>query len=163
MDMLEKVQKKYLQVTEELINKNKTISVMESCTAGLISSLITDAEGSSAIFPGGFVTYSNSDKVMQGVPERIIDRYGVYSLRMAEEMARAAQKALRTDFAIGITGTFGNLDESNSDSEIGSVFFALATKNDVKAFHIDLPRQKNRFSYKLAAADAVVEELKNLI
>ena len=76
MDMLEKVQKKYLQVTEELINRNETISVMESCTAGLISSLITDAEGSSAIFPGGFVTYSNSNKMRR--TSKLSIRYFLY-------------------------------------------------------------------------------------
>ena len=50
-------------VIKKLIAGRKTISTMESCTSGLIASMITDTEGASAIFPGGYVTYLNETKV----------------------------------------------------------------------------------------------------
>lgn len=46
-------------IIKQLIASHTTISTMESCTSGLIASLITDTEGASAIFPGGYVTYLN--------------------------------------------------------------------------------------------------------
>ena len=51
-----------------LIEHGISISTMESCTSGLLASAITDTEGASAIFKGGFVTYSNEAKIRQGVP-----------------------------------------------------------------------------------------------
>ena len=66
------VHQKYNEITKTLIEKNLTITTMESCTAGLISSLLTDTEGSSQILRGAFVTYSNEAKIMQGVPAKVI-------------------------------------------------------------------------------------------
>ena len=51
------------KIIHKLIDAHRTISTMESCTAGLIASTITDTEGASAIFPGGYVTYLNETKV----------------------------------------------------------------------------------------------------
>ena len=53
------IRRKYERLTKELIKRELTITTMESCTAGQIASLITDTEGSSAVLPGAFVTYSN--------------------------------------------------------------------------------------------------------
>ena len=58
-------------VIKTLIEKQTTISTMESCTSGLIASMITDTEGASAIFPGGYVTYSNETKMLVGVDEQV--------------------------------------------------------------------------------------------
>ena len=66
-------------VIKTLIEKQTTISTMESCTSGLIASMITDTEGASAIFPGGYVTYSNETKMLVGVDEQVLRQYGVYS------------------------------------------------------------------------------------
>ena len=65
-------QKQTDMVIKTLIEKQTTISTMESCTSGLIASMITDTEGASAIFPGGYVTYSNETKMLVGVDEQII-------------------------------------------------------------------------------------------
>ena len=51
------------QLIKKLIATHTTISTMESCTSGLIASMITDTEGASAIFPGGYVTYLNETKI----------------------------------------------------------------------------------------------------
>ena len=63
-------------VIKTLIEKQTTISTMESCTSGLIASMITDTEGASAIFPGGYVTYSNETKMLVGVDEQVLRQYG---------------------------------------------------------------------------------------
>ena len=103
-------------IIKQLIASHTTISTMESCTSGLIASLITDTEGASAIFPGGYVTYLNETKVLVGVDPSVIEIHGVYSPECAEAMARTVQENLHTAIAIGITGTTGNLDPNNADS-----------------------------------------------
>ena len=65
----------YRRLTQTLIEKNLTVTTMESATAGQIVSLITDTEGASAVLKGAFVTYCNEAKIMQGVPEEIIEKY----------------------------------------------------------------------------------------
>ena len=81
------VREKYHHLTELLIERNLIITTMESATSGQIASLITDTEGSSAIFKGAFVTYSNEAKIRMGVPENIIRMHSVYSVQTAAAMA----------------------------------------------------------------------------
>ena len=87
--------------------------------------MITDTEGASAIFPGGYVTYLNQTKIFVGVDEGIINKYGVYSNECAKAMAQTVKEKLNTDIAIGITGTTGNVDPNNADSVQGKVYFCI--------------------------------------
>lgn len=121
-------------IIKQLIASHTTISTMESCTSGLIASLITDTEGASAIFPGGYVTYLNETKVLVGVDPSVIEIHGVYSPECAEAMARTVQENLHTAIAIGITGTTGNLDPNNADSVQGVVYFCILYKTQAHTF-----------------------------
>ena len=120
--------------TKELIKHNKSISTMESCTGGLVASCITDIEGASNIIKGAFVTYSNIAKVQQGVPQETIDTYGVYSYETAREMAFACKRAYQSDIGIGVTGTTGNVDENNKDSQVGVIYYCIIY-NDIIENH----------------------------
>ena len=153
------VRRRYQNLTRLLIDKECTISSMESCTSGLLASLITDTEGSSAIFKGAFVTYSNEAKVQMGVPHQVIDKYGVYSAETAVAMAEACRFAFGTDIAVGITGTFGNTDPKNADSTPGEVFFAIASEKETHSYHCVVPEQPSRLAYKLYMADVIWEQL----
>lgn len=153
---------KYEKITKTLIERNVTISTMESCTAGLVASLLTDTEGSSAILKGAFVTYSNIAKIKQGVPEQTITDKGVYSLDTAEAMATACKSAYDANIGIGITGTFGNLDPNNPDSEAGVVYFAVDYMGEVCSRKCILKYCKSRYEYKLLAADKVADALMEL-
>ena len=161
--MKEKISLKYKLITERLIVRKLHITTMESCTAGLIASLLTDTEGSSAVLKGAFVTYSNEAKIMQGVPKEVIDEYGVYSEETALAMAAAAKRAYKADIAIGVTGTMGNADPENSDSTPGEVFFALDTPEGAFPFHISVPPMESRYDYKLFVADRVANEIISVI
>lgn len=148
------------KVIRELIDTHTTISTMESCTSGLIASMITDIEGASAIFPGGYVTYLNETKVLVGVDKSVIDTYGVYSKECAEAMAKTAKQNLKTDIAIGITGTTGNLDPNNADSIKGQVFFCILVNDKAHTFEVNVDvTGKNRHEIKQMYADRVFEEL----
>ena len=155
----ETVRQKYRDLTLLLIDKGITISTMESCTSGQIASLITDTEGSSAVFRGSYVAYCNDEKIRLGVPAEVIDSYGVYSEQTASEMARLCRRDFRTDLGVGISGTFGNTDPNNSDSVPGEVFFAISTAKETRSFHCIIPTQRTRFDYKLYMADAVADRI----
>jgi len=162
---LSSVQKKYHRLTKTLIEKKITITAMESCTSGLISSLITDTEGSSEIFKGSFVTYSNKAKIRQGVPADVIEKYGVYSKETAAAMAIACRKSMGTDIGIGVTGTFGNVDPANKDSVIGQVFFAIDFFGGASSWEIKVGLKdgvdfdSSRFYSKLEVANNIADRL----
>ena len=151
------IRNKYKKLTELLIEKKKTITTMESCTSGQVASLITDTEGSSAIIKGAFITYSNEAKIMQGVPARVIEEFGVYSLQTAAEMAKCCRNTFGADIGIGVTGSFGNVDPNNKDSVPGEVFFAMDTVEGTKVFHEHVPAQNSRLGYKLVMADKIAD------
>ena len=157
------VHKEFNALTNALIEKNITITTMESCTSGLIVSLITDTEGSSAIFRGAYITYSNQAKIQAGVPSEIIEKFGVYSIETAVAMATACRKAFDADIGIGVTGSMGNIDPANGDSVPGEVFFAIDFRGNITQHHIKILPQESRFDYKLAVAAAVAKEINKLI
>ena len=136
---------------------------MESITCGQIASMITDTEGASAILKGAFVTYSNEAKIMQGVPEAVIETYGVYSKETARAMAEACKQAYRADIGIGITGTTGNIDPNNQDSVPGEVYYAVAVSDTIIDGYFQMGEQDSRLYYKLYAAEKVAETLGDVL
>ena len=157
------VRKKYRRITEKLIETGLTITTMESCTSGMIASLITDTEGSSAVMKGAFVTYSNEAKELQGVRSETISQYGVYSEETSVEMAACCKKLYSADIGVGVTGSFGNPDPNNSGSVPGEVYFSIAYKNSHKSCKLILPAQKDRHDYKLYMADLIADCLLEMI
>ena len=152
------------KIIRKLIDTNTTISTMESCTSGLIASMITDTEGASAVFPGGYVTYLNKTKILCGVDEKIIKEHGVYSKQCARAMAETAQKNLHTEIAVGITGTTGNVDPNNADSMQGKVFFCILVGENAYDYEYNAEvTQMSRHEIKELYADKVFEELAKLI
>lgn len=152
------------KIIKNLISTHTTISTMESCTSGLIASMITDTEGASAIFPGGYVTYLNETKVHAGVDAGIIEKYGVYSAECAEAMARTAAKNFGTDIAIGITGTTGNVDPNNADSVQGQVFFCILINGQAYSYEWNVPvAGMSRHEIKQMYADRMFAELGALV
>lgn len=162
------IRNEYSKLTKFLIEKKLSITTMESATAGLIASLITDTEGSSAIFKGAFVTYCNEAKIKQGVPAEIIEKYSVYSKETASAMASACAKAYNANIGIGVTGTMGNVDPANSENSVpGQVYYAFCinTEDGTEnySFAGKLPLQKSRSDYKMAVAAIVVEKLRDIL
>ena len=95
-----------------LIENHISISTMESCTGGLLASLITDIPDASTILKFSAVTYSTEYKIKMGVPKEIIDKYTVYSKEVSIEMAKAISRFADSDLGVGITGRLvSNLDE----------------------------------------------------
>ena len=152
------------RIIKKLIGTHTTIATMESCTSGMIASMITDTEGASAVFPGGYVTYLNETKVLAGVDENIIRHFGVYSKECAVEMAETVQRRLHTDIGIGITGTTGNVDPNNADSMQGQAFFCILYKGTVHSYEVKIDvTGMDRHAIKQEYADRVFAALSELI
>ena len=157
------VREGYQEITRLLIRRKRSITTMESCTAGLLATLLTNTEGSSGILKGAFVTYSNEAKIRAGVPAEVIRKYGVYSEETAAEMAKACRAAFHADIGIGVTGSFGNPDPANADSVPGRIFFALDFGGRVTVFSRELLPAPSRYEYKTAAAALILSELRKLL
>jgi nicotinamide-nucleotide amidase len=103
----------------------ETLATVESCTGGLIGSLVTDVPGASAYYDRGWVTYSNRAKLELGVPRELIDEHGAVSEPVAREMARAARDAAGTTWAISTTGIAGP-EGGTREKPVGTVYIGVA-------------------------------------
>ena len=109
-----------------LKDRGLTVGTAESCTGGLLAKLLTDLPGSSAVFRGGVVSYTNGVKAgLLGVPQDLLDRYGAVSPQVAEAMAQGAMAALGCDIALSTTGVAGP-DADDRGNPIGLVYLGLA-------------------------------------
>jgi PncC family amidohydrolase len=109
---------------QELIKRGLTLAAMESCTGGLLASLITDVPGSSATFRGGIVSYATDVKAEVGVPRDILDAHGAVSVETARAMAQAARERIGAAVGIGITGVAG--PDEQEGKPVGTVHIAVA-------------------------------------
>ena len=160
---MNKLEKDYASLTSKLIERGLTISTMESCTAGLIATLITNLDGSSKAMKGSFITYSNEAKVYCGVDKEIIDTYGVYSRETAIAMATASRKPYSADIGVGVTGSLGIVDPDNSDSVPGEVYFAIDFRGKIYNYYLTIPNQGSKFQNKLYTAQEVCSKLLEII
>ncbi|TDE71238.1 competence/damage-inducible protein A [Streptococcus vicugnae] len=122
-------------VFDLLKQKHKTITAAESLTAGLFQSSIADFSGSSAVFNGGFVTYSIEEKSkMLQIPLEDLQEHGVVSHFTAEKMAEQSRLLIDADFGIGLTGVAG--PDSLEGQPAGTVFIGIATRKKVHSIRV---------------------------
>jgi nicotinamide-nucleotide amidase len=133
-----------LVVGRILKQKNKTIATAESCTGGKIAQVLSSVAGASSYFSGSIVSYANQTKIdVLQIPESVIQTHGVVSYEVAKQMAINVKRILKTDYAIATTGNAGPT-KGDEDDELGTVFIALATPNEViiEEFNFGQPREK---------------------
>ena len=95
-------------LVDELRRRGETVAVAESCTGGRLSGALTSVPGSSAVFPGGVVTYSLATKRdVLGIPQHDLEQYGTVSRQTAEAMATHVQRLCRATHGIAVTGVAG--------------------------------------------------------
>ena len=142
-------------ITKMLIKLNYSISTMESCTSGLLATLITNESGASAIMKGAFVTYSNEAKIQQGVGANIIKDYGVYSTETAIDMAWNCKNAYHAYIGIGVTGVIDRIDPNNITDK-KNIYVAIILGSETRTFTFDLPDYvTDRFERKLIVANYI--------
>jgi nicotinamide-nucleotide amidase len=149
------------QIHNLLLKRKKSIATAESCTAGLLSTLLTDISGSSKYFVLGVVAYSNKAKIgVLRIPRSLILKKGAVSKDVALRMAQQIRKIAKTDFGIAITGIAGPTG-ATPRKPLGTVFIAIdsADKKICKEFHF----KGNRREVRKAAAINALKLLTSLI
>jgi nicotinamide-nucleotide amidase len=130
-------------IAKLLRHNNKTISTAESCTGGKIAQVLTSITGASHYFKGSIVSYATETKIsVLGLSEALIQSDSVVSAAVAKQMAINIKNKMNSDYAIATTGNAGP-SKGESDAEIGTVFIALATPNEVvvEEFNFGQPRE----------------------
>jgi nicotinamide-nucleotide amidase len=113
-------------VVRLLTERKKTLALAESCTGGCIAHRVTNVPGASAVFPGGWVVYSNEAKrKFLGVRAETLAAHGAVSEAVAREMAEGARLRLGADFALAVTGIAGP-GGGTKEKPVGTVFIGLA-------------------------------------
>ena len=118
------------EVIKLLTEKNKTIATMESCTGGGVVNAITNIEGASEVLKFSAVTYSNEYKIKLGVSNDTIDKYRVYSMEEAREMALNISKFAGSNYGIGITGKLNRVDKNNPYGSDNITFVSIYDKDN---------------------------------
>ena len=118
------------EIIEILTKRKETISTMESCTGGMVANEITNIPGAREVFQLGIVSYSNHMKEKYGMDPSIIEKYTVYSMEVAKEMARLATINGESDYGVGITGTLNRQDPNNPTDKMNMVYFAIYDKEE---------------------------------
>ena len=131
------------KIVKLLKRKRLKLSVVESCTGGMLSSAITSVSGSSKVFTMGLVTYSNeSKKSILKVPKQIIRKHGTVSIQCCLSMINNLSKISKSNIAVSITGIAGPSGGSKQ-KPVGLVYVGIKKGNKIK-IHKYLFKNKGR-------------------
>ena len=128
------------------ILQGKTLATAESCTGGGIGAVLTAVPGSSAVYKGGIISYTNWVKEnLLGVPAEMLEAYGAVSEPVAQAMAIGVRRALQVDIAVSVTGLAGPGGDEYGNP-VGTVFigYADANKSYAKEYHFSGDREAVR-------------------
>ena len=140
-------------VVEELKKQHKTITAAESLTAGLFQATLADFSGVSAIFKGGFVTYSLEEKAkMLDIPREELKNHGVVSAFTAENMANQARLKTQSDFGVSLTGVAG--PDSLEGHPAGTVFIGLSQASGTEIVQVNIAGRSRADVRKIAVMHA---------
>ncbi len=150
------------EIVNRLIELKLTIATMESCTGGGVANAITNIEGASEVLKYSAVTYSNEYKIKMGVDAEVIDKYSVYSMETAHEMALNISKFANSDIGVGITGKLNRADENNNYGKDNEVFVSIYYKNNYYDMTIGV-EGKTRKDNKETIINKIGEKLGELL
>lgn len=148
-------------IAGSLIKKKLSLSVCESCTGGMLGTLITSEPGSSKYFCGGVIAYS--DEVKQrvvGVRQATLRKYGAVSAEVAREMAQGVLKRFRANISISITGIAGPTGGTKK-KPVGLVYLCVATRQHVSVENRVFKGSRNQI--RREACDKALRLLKRVL
>jgi PncC family amidohydrolase len=142
-----------------LIKRNSTISTVESCTGGLLSSKLTDISGSSAYISFNLVTYANDIKIkILGVNPEIIETYGVVSEECSLEMAKGLYSLTGSNICVSTTGIAGPTGGS-LNKPVGLMYSTIFSKDKYKSYKIIEEPSTPRIIMKEKFANTVLKNI----
>ena len=121
-----------------LIDKEKTISSMESCTGGGFANAITNIAGASDVLKFSAVTYSNEFKIKMGVDSEIIDKYSVYSIETAKSMSKNISDFTNSNYGVGITGKINRVDKNNLYGSDNIIYVCVYDRDNDKYYTMSI-------------------------
>ncbi len=128
----------------------QTLAVAESCTGGLISSMITAVPGASEYFLGGTVAYQNEAKMSQlAVSAETLAAYGAVSEQTAAEMAEGVRKAFMSSYGLSVTGVAGPTG-GTPEKPVGLVYGALAGPHGTEVFRMQMRGSRDQIRLRTA-------------
>lgn len=147
-----------------LTEKGWTISTVESCTGGLLSSKLTDVSGSSAYITLNLVTYANEAKQkMLGVRAKTLTEHGAVSEECAYEMAKGLFELTGSDICVSTTGIAGPTG-GTKEKPVGTMFSVIYSKNAAKTYkiqvHPNLSRREIKEEFTNKTLENILEFLK---
>ena len=120
------------------------LSLAESCTGGMIGSMITSVSGASSFFLGSAVTYSNESKErILGVSHDSLVKYGAVSEAVAKEMAEGSLKVYGSDIAASVTGIAGP-NGGTPEKPVGTVWMAVTDGKRTVAYENHFEGSRDR-------------------
>ena len=150
-------------IVNKAIELNKTISIAESCTGGLIGNRITNVSQSSKIFKGGAIVYSNKSKIdILDLDSNCLDNFGAVSRKTAKKMAENVKLKFGSSYGLSVTGIAGPTGGSK-DKPVGLVYIGLARANNisVEKFIFGIDRESNKIRASQAALNILRKDLFN--
>ena len=137
-----------MSLSFDVINRllGKTLATAESCTGGMIGAALTDVPGSSHVYKGGIISYTNEVKQnLLGVDGDVLKTQGAVSAPVARAMAEGARKVLGSDVAVSVTGLAGPGGDEFGNF-VGTVFIGYADEKTSFAvkFRFFGPREEVR-------------------
>ncbi len=139
-------------VLELLRGRGLSLAAAESCTGGLVGARLTDVPGSSDVFLGSIVAYSNEAKFgLLGVSPELIERHGAVSAETAAEMAAGARDRLGADVAVAVTGIAGP-GGGTDDKPVGLVYVHAVGPSGEQTATFDLPGDRATIRGRATAA-----------
>lgn len=142
-----------------LYDKKYTLATAESCTGGLVASVLTDISGSSQYFMGGVVSYSNDSKMkLLGVNLSNIIDFGAVSEAVVIEMADGAARQFETDLAVSVSGIMGPTGGSEK-KPVGLVWIGIHAlgKSYARKFIFTGDRWQNKLNTVEMCLDLLIE------
>ena len=149
---------RYCKLIEAL--NGRTVAVAESCTGGGIGAALTSAPGSSRIFRGGVIAYTDWVKEnVLGVDKVLLSNEGAVCAAVAEQMAVGVRKCMRSSMAVSVTGVAGP-DSDSFQTPVGTVYIGYcdATKHYSRKFVFEGDREQVRQSAVRAAIELLLSE-----
>ncbi|HWE46686.1 MAG TPA: CinA family protein [Caulobacteraceae bacterium] len=151
------VQEAVGRVLKRASDSHRMIATAESCTGGLVASLLTDVDGYGHVFDRGFVAYTSEAKHdLLGVDPGMLERAGAVSEPVARAMAEGALRASKAALAIAVTGYAG---PGAPDEEPGLVHFALARRDRTTLHRLRHFGDRGRGAVRLACLQCCLELL----
>ena len=150
------------QVVQAYLAKNATIATGESCTGGMVGASLTAVSGSSQVYMGGIISYTNPVKHgILGVPQELLDQYGAVSEPVALAMAHGAREAIGATVGVAVTGVAGP-GKDDWNNPVGLVYIAVSTETQTQCLtcNFDGDRQQVREKACERALSALLKVLR---